>query len=179
MFIHYSVSENKNKPNFCDEEIKNYFDTVEIFYKDRKEISEYGLFTLSQLIIIKSDISDELLKKTMIFISYALKNYRNIRNFKISCFVLIKIVKAIKNKFILYLEDIIKIFKNIIKSEDAEKNNFWRNHISLFQFFSIFCKWNMELLWKSNEIYGKYYQLFINNINKIEKSPINDDDYNY
>ena len=112
-----------NLINLDNQKIENYFNIIENFFKIRGGVFEEGFLALSGLITLISDNQvDKLLERIMVYILFALNNYKDAKNCESACLSLLDVISASKEKFIGYINKIYPLFNNIIKAEDVEKN---------------------------------------------------------
>ena len=112
-----------NLINLDNKKIENYFNIIENFFKIRGGVFEEGLLALSGLITLISDNQvEKLLERIMVYILFALDNYKDAKNCESACLSLLDVISASKEKFSGYINKIYPLFNNIIKAEDAEKN---------------------------------------------------------
>lgn len=106
-----------------NQKIESYFNIIENYFKMRGGIFEEGLLALSGLITLISDNQfEKLSERIMVYILFALNNYRDAGNCETACLSLLDIIRISKEKFVPYINKIYQLFNNIIKAEDAKKN---------------------------------------------------------
>ena len=112
-----------NLINLDNQKIENYVNIIENVFKIRGGVFEEGFLALSGLITLISDNQvDKLLERIMVYILFALNNYKDAKNCESACLSLLDVISASKEKFIGYINKIYPLFNNIIKAEDVEKN---------------------------------------------------------
>ena len=112
-----------NLINLDNQKIENYFNIIENFFKIRGGVFEEGFLALSGLITLISDNQvDKLLERIMVYILFALNNYKDAKNCESACLSLLDVISASKERFSGYINKIYPLFNNIIKAEDVEKN---------------------------------------------------------
>ena len=123
----YCLSKNAifNLINLDNQKIENYFNIIENYFKIREGVFEEGFMALSGLItLISNNQIDKLVDRIMVYVLFALDNYRDSKNCESACLSLLDIIYVSKDKFIPYINKIYPLFNNIIESEEAEKNIF-------------------------------------------------------
>ena len=106
-----------------NQKIENYFNIIENYFKIRKGVFEEGLLALSGLITLISDNKfEKLVERIMVYILFALNNYKDADNCETACLSLLDIIRTTKESFIPYISQIYPLFNNIIKAEDTKKN---------------------------------------------------------
>lgn len=119
--------EGNNNANLEIVHITCFYKIVENYFIIRKATFESGLISLSYLITIFGDLKNEgdeeefshMIKKTIEYILYTIKEYEDIQSRKSALDCLSKIVHASGEKIEKYIEKIIKYFENIILSKEA------------------------------------------------------------
>ena len=105
--------------------IEEYFNIIENYFKIRNGVFEEGLMALSGLItLVSNNQIDELLKRIMVYITYALNNFQDESNCNTACLCLLDIIHVSKEKFIPYIQEIYPAFNKIINSENSQKRIF-------------------------------------------------------
>ena len=169
-----------NLINLDNQKIENYFNIIENFFKIRKGVFEEGFLALSGLIsLISNNQVDKLLERIMVYIIFALDNYKDAKNCESACLSLLDIISVSKEKFIGYINKIYPLFNNIIKAEDAEKNIFTLIILVYSELFN-----NIgEQIWVYYEDPMNYMEKIINfSVNNHEKylsDKIDVEEYNY
>ena len=108
-----------------NQKIENYFNIIESYFKMRGGVFEEGFLALSGLIsLISNNQFETLIQRIMVYILYALNNYKDAINCETACLSLLDLIRTAKEKFIPYIKDIYPLFNNIIKAEDTKKNIF-------------------------------------------------------
>ena len=103
-----------NLINLDNQKIENYFNIIENFFKIRGGVFEEGFLALSGLITLISDNQvDKLLERIMVYILFALNNYKDAKNCESACLSLLDVISASKEKFIGYINKIYPLFNNI------------------------------------------------------------------
>jgi hypothetical protein len=106
-----------------NQKIENYFNIIENFFKIRGGVFEEGLLALSGLITLISDNQfEKLVERIMVYVIFALNNYKDAENCETACLCLLDIIRTAKEKFIPYINKIYPLFNNIIKAENIKKN---------------------------------------------------------
>ena len=121
--------EGNNNANLEIVHITCFYKIIENYFIIRKATFESGLITLSYLITIFADLKNEgdeeefsnMIKKTIEYILYTIKEYEDIQSRKSALDCLSKIVHSTGVKIEKYIEKIIKYFENIILSKEANK----------------------------------------------------------
>jgi hypothetical protein len=112
-----------NLIKLSDEQIKNYFNIIDSYFKMREGVFEEGLIALSGLIgLISNDQNDDLIKILMNYITFCLQNYKDAENCKTSCLCLTDLLFIAKGKLIPYIKKIFELFDNIMTSNEFDKN---------------------------------------------------------
>ena len=168
-----------NLINLDNEKIENYFNIIENFFKIRRSIFEEGFLALSGLItLISNNQVDKLLERIMVYVLFALDNYKDAKNCESACLSLLDIISVSKEKFIPYINKIYPLFNNIINAEDAEKNIFTLIILVYSELFNI-----GEQIWAYYEDPMNYMEKIIsfsvNNHEKYLNEKIDVDEYNY
>ena len=169
-----------NLINLDNQKIENYFNLIENFFKIRGGVFEEGFLALSGLItLISNNQVDKLLERIMVYILYALDNYKDAKNCESACLSLLDVISVSKEKFIGYINKIFPLFNNIIKAEDAEKNIFTLIILVYSELFN-----NIgEQIWVYYEDPMNYMEKIINfSLNNNEKylnDKIEVEEYNY
>ena len=106
-----------------NQKIENYFNIIENYFKIRGGVFEEGLIALSGLItLISNNQFEKLVERIMVYILYALNNYKDAKNCEYACLSLTDVIHISKEKFEPYIKQIYPLLSNIIKAEDVEKN---------------------------------------------------------
>ena len=169
-----------NLINLDNQKIENYFNFIENFFKIRGGVFEEGFLALSGLItLISNNQVDKLLERIMVYILFALDNYKDAKNCECACLSLLDVISVSKEKFIGYINKIYPLFNNIIKAEDVEKNIFTLIILVYSELFN-----NIEeQIWAYYEDPMNYMEKIINfSVNNHEKylnDKIEVEEYNY
>ena len=163
-----------------NQKIENYFNIIENFFKIRGGVFEEGLLALSALItLISNNEFEKLVERLMVYITYALNNYKDAKNCETACLSLTDIIRASKEKFVPYIKQIYPLFNNIIKAEDSQKNIFTLIIIVYSDLFGFVG----EQIWAYYEEPMNYMNQIIsfcaNNHEKYLNDKIDADEYNY
>ena len=169
-----------NLINLDNQKIESYFNIIENFFKMRNGVFEEGFLALSSLItLISNNQYEKLIERIMVYVLFALDNYRDAKNCQTACLCLIDIINTAKEKFIPYINKIYPLFDKIIKAEDIDK------HI-----FTLIIIVYSDLFGNIGESIWTYYEQPMNYMNQIINFSINDnkkyldskidsDEYNY
>ena len=163
-----------------NQKIENYFNIIESYFKMRGGVFEEGFLALSGLIsLISNNQFETLIQRIMVYILYALNNYKDAINCETACLSLLDLIRTAKEKFIPYIKDIYPLFNNIIKAEDTKKNIFTLIIVvysDLFRFIG-------DAIWTYYEEPMNYMNQIINfSVNNHEKylnNKIDSDEYIY
>jgi hypothetical protein len=162
------------------QKIENYFNVIENYFKMRGGVFEEGLLALSGLISLISDNSfEKLIQRIMVYIIYALNNYKDALNCETACLSLLDLIRTAKEKFIPYIKDIYPLFNNIIKAEDSKKNIFT---LIIVVYSDLFCYIGDDIWQYYEEPMNYMNQIMtfsVNNIDQYLNNKVDSDEYNY
>jgi hypothetical protein len=162
------------------QKIENYFNVIENYFKMRGGVFEEGLLALSGLISLISDNSfEKLIQRIMVYIIYALNNYKDALNCETACLSLLDLIRTAKEKFIPYIKDIYPLFNNIIKDEDSKKNIFT---LIIVVYSDLFCYIGDDIWQYYEEPMNYMNQIMtfsVNNIDQYLNNKVDSDEYNY
>ncbi len=163
-----------------NQKIENYFNVIENYFKMRGGVFEEGLLALSGLIsLISDDQFEKLIQRIMVYVLYALNNYKDAANCETACLSLLDLIRTAKEKFVPYIKDIYPLFNNIIKAEDANKNIF----TLIIVVYSDLFNYIGDGIWPYYEDPMNYMNQIINfSVNNNEKylnNKVDTDEYNY
>lgn len=102
--------------------IEQFFNVIELYFKNLKGVFEEGLYALTSLtLIIPNQEFSHLLERLMVYIFYALDNYKDASNCKVALFCLIDIIQSTKENFNPYISKLMEHLQIIISSKDTNK----------------------------------------------------------
>ena len=171
---------NYNLIKLDNQKIENYFNIIENFFKIRGGVFEEGLLALSGLItLISNNQFDKLVERIMVYVLFALNNYKDAKNCSTACFSLMDIIRTSKEKFIPYINQIYPLFNKIIRAEDSDKNIF---SLIIVVYSDLFAHVG-EQIWNYCEDPMNYMNQIINfsvgNHEKYLNDKIDIEEYNY
>ena len=115
----------------------------------------------------------------MVYVLFALNNYKDAKNCSTACFSLMDIIRTSKEKFIPYINQIYPLFNKIIRAEDSDKNIF---SLIIVVYSDLFAHVG-EQIWNYCEDPMNYMNQIINfsvgNHEKYLNDKIDIEEYNY
>ena len=158
--------------------IEQYFNIIENFFKIRESVFEEGLLASACLItLISNNQIDNLLKRIMVYIKYALNNYIDADNCSAACLCLSDLITSSKEKFEPYINEIYPLFNNIIKAENAKKHILTLIIVVYSDLFNyvgekiwIYYKEPMDFMIEIMNFSQKNHEIYLNN--KIEQEEL-------